>query len=458
MRALPGRQLRGDGRNLLRVRRSDRAAHADTLQDPAHAPLADDQMHRKTGGARPFDGSVQFGFVGDPQVHPGLGAAKPGSLRGRQRGPRSVTRPRRDEGKRGARGKREHRHPADVQIRPEDDRLQQRRRRGDAGRSGRGNAAHDRWAVVTAGGTLRQLPAGGADGQGARRRRRGRRLTCSWVDFAVRTAGLDRAANAFQPFRERRTSLSGRHPVRGWRMLGLVDRLIDAGPAVECHPARTRDRPRMHQEDRQLVRELIARDSAAFRAFFDDYFPRMFRFILRRVDGDEEVARDIVQSALIKAVRKLASYRGEASLFTWLCQIARRELADQMDRSARREAFARRLVAQEDDPAVRASHESLAGVGDAEPEAARQREDVASLVHAALDYLPRRYAEVLELKYLEDLSVETIAGRLGVTAVTVQSLLARARAAFREASSTLSQGLDELAGTPLARTERGSEP
>jgi RNA polymerase sigma factor (sigma-70 family) len=83
-----------------------------------------------------------------------------------------------------------------------------------------------------------------------------------------------------------------------------------------------------------------------------------------------------------------------------------------------------------------------------DPEAVWEREDLARLVHAALDYLPKRYSEVLELKYLEDLSVESIATRLGVTAVTVQSLLARARSAFRDATATLADGLQPAGAAP----------
>ncbi len=193
----------------------------------------------------------------------------------------------------------------------------------------------------------------------------------------------------------------------------------------------------MHEEDRQLVRTLIAGDAAAFRNFFDDYFPRLFRFIVRRVNGDEESARDIVQSALIRAVRKLDTYRGEAGLFTWLCQITRRELADHVAKSVRRETYMRRLVDLEDDPESRATLESIPACGEAEPEAVRQREDLSALVHTALDYLPNQYARVLEMKYLEDLSVEAIAETMGVTAIAVQSLLARARVAFRDVGETL---------------------
>ncbi len=193
----------------------------------------------------------------------------------------------------------------------------------------------------------------------------------------------------------------------------------------------------MHAEDIKLVGRLMSRDQAAFQEFFDDYFPRLFRFTVRRVGDDPEAARDIVQAALTRGVRRLETYRGEASLFTWLCQITRRELSDHLARLTRERTYVHRLVELEDDPNNRAILESIPADAACEPEAVAQREDLAARVHAALDYLPSRYAKVLELKYLEDLSVEAIAARLGVSVISVQSLLARARQAFREVGSAL---------------------
>jgi RNA polymerase sigma-70 factor (ECF subfamily) len=187
----------------------------------------------------------------------------------------------------------------------------------------------------------------------------------------------------------------------------------------------------MHAEDIKLVGRLMSRDQVAFQEFFDDYFPRLFRFIVRRVGDDQEAARDIVQAALTRGVRRLETYRGEASLFTWLCQITRRELSDHLARLQREQTYVHRLVELEDDPNNRAILESIPADAACEPEAVAQREDLAARVHAALDYLPSRYAKVLELKYLEELSVEAIAARLGVSVISVQSLLARARQAFR---------------------------
>lgn len=181
----------------------------------------------------------------------------------------------------------------------------------------------------------------------------------------------------------------------------------------------------------------MARDRVAFNAFFEDYFPRLFRFALRRVNDDQEAARDIVQAALTRGVRRLETYRGEASLFTWLCQITRRELSDYFARLKREHSHVHRLVELEDDPHSRAILESIPADAGYEPEAVAHREDLAAGVHAALDYLPSHYARVLELKYLEDLSMEVIATRLGVSVIAVQSLLARARQAFRDVGSTL---------------------
>ena len=56
----------------------------------------------------------------------------------------------------------------------------------------------------------------------------------------------------------------------------------------------------MHEEDRKLVSRWMSRDTAAFNEFFADYFPRLFRFTLRRVNDDPEAARDIVQAALTR--------------------------------------------------------------------------------------------------------------------------------------------------------------
>lgn len=180
----------------------------------------------------------------------------------------------------------------------------------------------------------------------------------------------------------------------------------------------------MHAEDRQLAERVAAGDQSAAAAFFDSYFARLYRFIALRVENPD-ACEDVVQEVMIKAIRNMHTYRGEAALFTWLCQIGRHEISDYYVRHGRKEAP---LVSLDDDPHIRAALESLA-VGEVDE---TDRLALEQVVQLTLDYLPDKYGKALEWKYLEGLSVEEIAERFGDGVIAVQSLLARARSAFRQ--------------------------
>lgn len=182
--------------------------------------------------------------------------------------------------------------------------------------------------------------------------------------------------------------------------------------------------------DRALARRILGGDEEAFRDLFDRFFPRLYRFALARLPGDPEAARDLVQQTFCQAIERLDTYRGEAALYTWFCQICRNAIADHYRRSDRGTG---RMVLLEDLPNARAVLESIAAPAADEPEAGVQREQVSRLVAAILDALPDRYGQVLEWKYLDGLSVREIAARLTLGEKAAESLLTRARESFREA-------------------------
>lgn len=166
-------------------------------------------------------------------------------------------------------------------------------------------------------------------------------------------------------------------------------------------------------------------DENAFEEFFGAHFGPLFRFALPRVGGDADAAEDVVQLALSRAVRKLATYRGEASLLTWLCTICRHEIHDWLEQRRRIPPM---VDLVEDLPEIRAALDSLDAL---------QQKETARLVQVVLDRLPNRYGDALEWKYIEGLSVAEIAVRLGVATKAAESLLARARTAFRDAFSAV---------------------
>jgi RNA polymerase sigma-70 factor, ECF subfamily len=183
---------------------------------------------------------------------------------------------------------------------------------------------------------------------------------------------------------------------------------------------------------------MLGADEDAFDEFFADYFPRLFRFAVLRL-ADHDVAEDVVQNSLISAVRHLGSWRGEATLFTWLCTICRREISAWEKRTSRRVI----VSLAEDDPGIRAALESIGAAAEA-PDAGLARADTGRIVQLVLDHLPPRYSRALEWKYLEELSVDDIAVRLQCSPKAAESLLTRARDAFRDAFAVLQTATNEV--------------
>ena len=182
--------------------------------------------------------------------------------------------------------------------------------------------------------------------------------------------------------------------------------------------------------DRALARRILGGDEEAFRELFDRFFPRLYRFALARLPRDPDAARDVVQQTFCQAIEKLDTYRGEAALYTWFCQICRNAVADHYRRNSRSASL---VVLLEDQPDARAVLESFAAPEADEPETGAMREQVHRIVEATLDALPGRYGEALEWKYIDGLSVREIAERLSLGEKAAESLLTRARESFREA-------------------------
>jgi RNA polymerase sigma-70 factor (ECF subfamily) len=187
-------------------------------------------------------------------------------------------------------------------------------------------------------------------------------------------------------------------------------------------------------DDRDLVRRMLTGEQRAFDAFFNAYFDRLYRFAILRVKNDPQIAEDAVQQTLCRAVEKLEHFRGEAALFTWLCQICRNVIVDMF----RANNWSRSTpVPFEDSDEIRAALESIAALPADDPQDLFLNEQVKRLVQAVLDYLPRRYGDILEWKYIQGLSVKEIAARLEIAPKAAESMLNRARSAFRDGFSSI---------------------
>lgn len=189
-------------------------------------------------------------------------------------------------------------------------------------------------------------------------------------------------------------------------------------------------------QDKALVRLMLEGDERAFNIFVDEYYPRLYRFAFKRMGNDTEATLEVVQGTFEKILPKLAAFRGEAALYTWMCSFCRFEIAAYWRKRAKIQP---EVELCEDNPTVRAALESLAAKGSGPAEMYEQKE-LARLVRVVLDHLPLRYGNALEWKYLKGKSVRQIAMRLGTSPKAAESLLTRARSAFRDGFAELVGG------------------
>ena len=186
--------------------------------------------------------------------------------------------------------------------------------------------------------------------------------------------------------------------------------------------------------DLKLAKRLLKGDQASFDVFFKTYYPRLYRFALTRLDDDADLADETAQVVLCQALSKMATYRGEAALFTWLCTFCRYEISKQRKARARAQGD-RPLV--EDDPVIRSALDSLLSESASDPDVEVYAGELQRLVSVTLDHLPSLYADALESKYVHECSVREIAERIGKSEKATESVLTRAREAFRDSFTAL---------------------
>jgi RNA polymerase sigma-70 factor (ECF subfamily) len=173
-----------------------------------------------------------------------------------------------------------------------------------------------------------------------------------------------------------------------------------------------------------LITALKGRDRFAWSAAVDRHLREVYGFVFHLVGGDRAVAEDLNQETWLKALDGIDQCDATRGSFrNWLFGIARKRVALHY----RRRAVAGNPTSLSD------QFGETAELGDNSvlPKDVLEQVERASVVRAAILLLPDDRREVLLSKYVEGLSVETIAIRLGRTAKAVESLLSRAREQMR---------------------------
>ena len=156
-------------------------------------------------------------------------------------------------------------------------------------------------------------------------------------------------------------------------------------------------------------------ETGSFDQVYRAYFDPVYRYVLS-LSGDPHTAEEITQEAFFKALRSLDQFRGDSSIKSWLCAIAKNIwISEQRKKKAQ--------------PIDEASVLPDPGVS---PEESIIRQDESMCIHRLLHRLDEPYREVFTLRTLGQLSYREIGDLFGKSENGACVVYQRARAKLKE--------------------------
>jgi RNA polymerase sigma-70 factor (ECF subfamily) len=166
----------------------------------------------------------------------------------------------------------------------------------------------------------------------------------------------------------------------------------------------------------RLRAAVLAGDERAWQAWYDASADGLRAYVHWRCAGLHDMADEVVQETWLTAVRRVRGFDPRQGPFAgWLCGIAANLLRNRLRRRIRHSGRVRALA------------------GDCPAPGARDERERSERIACALAELAPRHEQVLRAKYLDEQSVQAIADAWGESPKAIESLLTRARQAFREA-------------------------
>jgi RNA polymerase sigma factor (sigma-70 family) len=177
--------------------------------------------------------------------------------------------------------------------------------------------------------------------------------------------------------------------------------------------------------------ELASAAASGSAMAFETIVRRHNRLLFRTARGvvpDDAEAQDVVQETYLRAFTNLRSYRGDATLATWLARIAINVAVT----SQRKKGRLVQLQENADDHDPMEDAMPLHAQDDEGPDAAAERKEIRALLQASIEDLPVIYRSVFMLRAVQELSVEETAYCLSVSEDVVKTRFLRARAMLRD--------------------------
>jgi len=162
-------------------------------------------------------------------------------------------------------------------------------------------------------------------------------------------------------------------------------------------------------DDIKDVNECLKGNGKAFERLIDRYQKALFNTAIRMVN-DYDDAKDITQTAFIKAFEKLDSFKPEYKFFSWLYRILVNESLNFIGKQRQHMPLEQDIISTADTP-----------------EEKFNRDQVSRTIDEAIGALPVDYRMAIVFRHFADLSYQELSYVLNLPVKTVKSRLYTAR-------------------------------
>jgi RNA polymerase sigma-70 factor, ECF subfamily len=207
----------------------------------------------------------------------------------------------------------------------------------------------------------------------------------------------------------------------GERALAHDHYSVDGVPSTTSQPVDVVESLAAKSDERELIASVLRKDRKAAARLVAAHIDAVYAYARHRLAPHADLVDDVVQEVFLAALKGLAAFEGQSSLRTWLLAIARHKIED-IYRQRLRGELDLDLDSTDDEPT------STEIPLDEQIDKAR----AGAKTRRVLERMPERYALILLWRYWEQRSARDVAAAIGTTEKSVERLLARARAKFKE--------------------------
>mgnify|MGYP000302067351 CR=1 FL=1 len=172
------------------------------------------------------------------------------------------------------------------------------------------------------------------------------------------------------------------------------------------------------QEEKEIVKKIIKKDTLTFLRFYKKNYPLVFNFIKSKI-FDKGKAEELTQDVFFAFIEALRDFHFQCSLTTFILAIAKNKIIDSMRKKKIKKILFSHL------PNFLVESFKVVFI-----EEELDKKELRKKIETVFNKLPKDYRLILRLKYIENKKVIEIAEKFKMKFKATESLLFRARKAF----------------------------